>query len=112
MTEKYITNLIKRCVQSPQQPWKLRKPADLKATEKQTIQKEHILDPLPVGYRFTGSDYVDMEGNFSSYHPDFDLHAQRYLEEENKDIMRKNEAIQSYNADLIEFKVQEIIRTS
>ena len=112
LTEKYITNLIKRCVQSPQQPWKLRKPADLKATEKQTIQKEHILDPLPVGYRFTGSDYVDMEGNFSSYHPDFDLHAQRYLEEENKDIMRKNEAIQSYNADLIEFKVQEIIRTS
>jgi hypothetical protein len=110
LSERYLTNLIKRCVQSPQQTLKLREPADLRATEKQKIQKEHVFDPLPEGYQFTGFNYVDMDGNISNFHPHFNQYANHYLEKENQDVLKKNEAIQSYNSDLVDLQVKQIIR--
>ena len=108
LSEKHVKKLIEKCVQPPQEFWKVREPADLRATEKQEIQKEHLFDPLPEGFRFTGSDYVDMDGNISKWHPDFDKYAMNYLEEENKEAQKKNAQIQSYNADLVELQVREI----
>ena len=111
LTKAYARDLIQRCVQPPLPERKLREVNDLRASEKQTIQKEHILDPLPEGYRFTGTNYVDCFGEHTAFHPDFDKHATTYLEKENEDIARTNKEIASRNSSLVDFEVLDLVST-
>ncbi|QDZ19091.1 hypothetical protein A3770_02p16090 [Chloropicon primus] len=100
ITEEYAKRLISKCVQEKRVTKGLREPKDLKASEKEIIKKEHALDPLPDGYRFTGSSFVDCFGDHRDLHPDFEEHAKLFLEKEREETRRYNEEIERYNSQL------------
>lgn len=58
-----------------------------------TLQKERHLEPLPAGWFYNGSQYMDMSGEKQSKHPEFNTFLQQYVDEE-------NESIREYNAQI------------
>lgn len=108
VTEEYVRGLMGKCVQAPQDLRKLRNPVDLKASEKEIIKKEHVLDPLPDGYRFTGSSFVDCFGDHNELHPEFEKHAKQFLEKEWEETRKQNEEIERYNNKLEGLKMLDV----
>lgn len=63
------------------------------------FQKEKHLEPLPPGWFYNGSQYVDMSGERLDRHPDFDKFLQQYVDKENQGIYEYNNKI-----DQLEYK--------
>lgn len=49
--------------------------------EKESLRKVHLFDPLPDGWFFNGSAYVDFEGHSSRYHPLMDSLVAQYMQQ-------------------------------
>ncbi|KAK1948509.1 Uncharacterized protein P3T76_000798 [Phytophthora citrophthora] len=50
-------------------PNQIRSKASISLDEKREIQRQHAMDPLPEGYLFDGTNYVDFFGGRYEFHP-------------------------------------------
>ncbi|XP_070539878.1 dynein axonemal assembly factor 9-like [Ptychodera flava] len=62
--------------------------------ELKNIHTKHHLDPLPEGWFYNGTQYVNMSGEKSNSHPGLDQFIQQYLENINKQIDNYNAQIE------------------
>ncbi|KER21996.1 hypothetical protein T265_14964 [Opisthorchis viverrini] len=67
--------------------------SDLSKADLEKIHEKYHLHPLPAGWYYTGSYYVNMNGDKSFQHPNFDAFVQEYLEGENTKIAARNARI-------------------
>ncbi|TGZ68064.1 hypothetical protein CRM22_004459 [Opisthorchis felineus] len=67
--------------------------SDLSKADLEKIHEKYHLHPLPAGWYYTGSYYVNMNGDKSFQHPNFEAFVQEYLEGENTKIAARNARI-------------------
>lgn len=59
----------------------------LSLTERKQLRAKFLTEPaLPSGYCFNGNDYVDNDGKYSTYRPDFEQLLEKWVVQYNKDI--------------------------
>ncbi|XP_043920017.1 dynein axonemal assembly factor 9 [Protopterus annectens] len=66
----------------------------------QEIKKVHVkrhLDPLPPGYFYNGTQFVNFLGEKNDYHPLMDQFINEYVEECNKEIEKYNKELEGQN---------------
>ncbi|CAM9889768.1 unnamed protein product, partial [Heterosigma akashiwo] len=56
----------------------------------------HNQDPLPEGWFFDGSVYVDINGNRLTHRPDIDHFIEKFIETENRRISDAKAEVVSY----------------
>jgi hypothetical protein len=56
---------------------------DLTAEERRMIRRDHLHEPLPDGYFFNGSNFVDFDGKEYQEHPFMDKFIEVFLQKRN-----------------------------
>lgn len=59
------------------------------------------LEPLPAGWFYNGSQYIDMMGERMSEHPDFQKFLQEFVD-------KKNETIRAYNNEIDKIEYHDL----
>ncbi|RLN06554.1 hypothetical protein BBO99_00007858 [Phytophthora kernoviae] len=71
-------------------PNQVRSKASITSEEKREIQRQHAMDPLPDGYLFDGTNYVDFFGGRYEFHPSIDQFVDEYITAANDDRKATN----------------------
>uniref|UniRef100_A0A6U4YMJ1 Uncharacterized protein n=1 Tax=Hemiselmis andersenii TaxID=464988 RepID=A0A6U4YMJ1_HEMAN len=69
----------------------LRTEKDLTAEERSNIKAQSVSEPLPDGFFFNGSNFVDFDGTVFQYHPEMDRLVAEYLEQSNQSLRAANQ---------------------
>lgn len=71
---------------------KIRSRSSVTMEERRVLQKKHELDPLPEGYLYDGTGYVDFIGNKLQFHPKMDQFIENFLQDQNATQQKHNKA--------------------
>ncbi|KAG7391241.1 hypothetical protein PHYPSEUDO_005602 [Phytophthora pseudosyringae] len=71
-------------------PNQVRSKASISLDEKREIQRQHAMDPLPEGYLFDGTNYVDFFGGRYEFHPCIAQFIDEYITAANDDRKATN----------------------
>ncbi|KAF1793614.1 hypothetical protein GQ600_19168 [Phytophthora cactorum] len=71
-------------------PNQIRSKASISLDEKREIQRQHAMDPLPEGYLFDGTNYVDFFGGRYEFHPCITQFIDEYITAANDDRKATN----------------------
>ncbi|KAG6958365.1 hypothetical protein JG687_00009431 [Phytophthora cactorum] len=71
-------------------PNQIRSKASISLDEKREIQRQHEMDPLPEGYLFDGTNYVDFFGGRYEFHPCIAQFIDEYITAANDDRKATN----------------------
>ncbi|KAL3673896.1 hypothetical protein V7S43_001583 [Phytophthora oleae] len=71
-------------------PNQVRSKASISLDEKREIQRQHAMDPLPEGYLFDGTNYVDFFGGRYEFHPCIAQFIDEYITTANDDRKATN----------------------
>ncbi|KAG1703370.1 hypothetical protein DVH05_008278 [Phytophthora capsici] len=71
-------------------PNQIRSKASITLDEKREIQRQHAMDPLPEGYLFDGTNYVDFFGGRYEFHPCIAQFIDEYITTVNEDRKATN----------------------
>ncbi|EGZ27818.1 hypothetical protein PHYSODRAFT_471902 [Phytophthora sojae] len=71
-------------------PNQVRSKASISLEEKREIQRQHAMDPLPEGYLFDGTNYVDFFGGRYEFHPCIAQFIDEYVTAANDDRKATN----------------------
>ncbi|KAG6960437.1 hypothetical protein JG688_00009598 [Phytophthora aleatoria] len=71
-------------------PNQIRSKASISLDEKREIQRQHAMDPLPEGYLFDGTNYVDFFGGRYEFHPCIAQFIDEYITAANDDRKATN----------------------
>ncbi|KAF6030280.1 C20orf194 [Bugula neritina] len=90
LNEEVLKAMLRSCV--PPQPKKkeLLSVKTLDRITKKKIHDERHLEPLPSGWFYNGSQYVDMTGERTDRHPEFDRFIQEYVDQHNAEVEEHN----------------------
>jgi hypothetical protein len=86
------------CLQDPS--------ATLAAGELHAIQEKHRFDPLPEGYYFTGSSYVDPFGACTQNHPCMEEFIAQYIAQAEQQLQANQAAYTAANS--AQFRVVDV----
>ncbi|XP_053314085.1 dynein axonemal assembly factor 9 [Spea bombifrons] len=93
LKEEEVKDWLRQCAKQKPQRKALRTRGTLTAQEIRGIHAKHRLDPLPDGYFYNGSQFVNFLGGKTDYHPLMDQFIYDYVNDANKEI-------EKYNRDL------------
>ncbi|KAE8888984.1 hypothetical protein PF003_g26977 [Phytophthora fragariae] len=71
-------------------PNQVRSKASISPQEKRELQRQHAMDPLPEGYLFDGTNYVDFFGGRYEFHPCIAQFIDEYITDANDDRKATN----------------------
>ncbi|RLN85510.1 hypothetical protein BBJ28_00011089 [Nothophytophthora sp. Chile5] len=71
-------------------PHQVRSKATISLEEKREVQRQHAMDPLPDGYLFDGSTYVDFFGGRYEFHPNIARFIDEHISAANDDRKATN----------------------
>ncbi|XP_065071231.1 dynein axonemal assembly factor 9-like [Rhopilema esculentum] len=80
------------------QTWTMQRKSFLKREDiskeiLEDIKVKHKLEPLPAGWFFNGSQYLNFEGEKMFDHPSFEKHVDEYIQKVNKEITSYNDRV-------------------
>ncbi|KAI9996013.1 hypothetical protein PInf_013191 [Phytophthora infestans] len=88
--EKLRDHLLNCYAHAEASPSQIRSKASITLDEKREIQRQHAMDPLPDGYMFDGTNYVDFFGGRYEFHPCIAQFIDEYITAVNDDRKATN----------------------
>ncbi|KAL8584001.1 hypothetical protein ACOMHN_048608 [Nucella lapillus] len=93
LAEHTLKDWLRACTkQKPDKKKNIAK-ADISPAQMSKIHKEHHLEPLPSGWFYNGTQYVNMSGEKTDQHPLMKDFITNYLKAKNEEIDKYNAAI-------------------
>ncbi|KAJ1213307.1 hypothetical protein NDU88_000945 [Pleurodeles waltl] len=106
LKEEELKDWLRQCAKQKPQRKPLRTRGMLSLQEVKNIHVKRHLDPLPEGYYYNGTQFVNFLGEKTDYHPLMDQFIDDYIEETNHEIEKYNKELeeQEYH-DVFEHKM-------
>ncbi|KAM8776321.1 dynein axonemal assembly factor 9 isoform 2-T2 [Rhynchonycteris naso] len=105
LKEESVKDWLRQCAKQKPQRKALKTRGMLTQQEIRSIHVKRHLDPLPAGYFYNGTQFVNFFGDKTDFHPLMDQFMNDYVEEANREIEKYNRELdqQEYH-DLFEQK--------
>ncbi|XP_053560295.1 dynein axonemal assembly factor 9 [Bombina bombina] len=94
LKEEVIKEWLRQCAKQKPQRKLLRTRGTLTLQEIRSIHAKHHLDPLPQGYFYNGTQFVNFLGEKTDYHPLMDQFIYDYVKEANREIEKYNRELE------------------
>ncbi|XP_069488352.1 dynein axonemal assembly factor 9 isoform X2 [Ambystoma mexicanum] len=94
LKEEELKDWLRLCAKQKPQRKPLRTRGMLTLQEIKNIHAKHHLDPLPEGYFYNGTQFVNFLGEKTDYHPLMDHFINDYMEAANKEIEKYNKELE------------------
>ncbi|KAM4709710.1 dynein axonemal assembly factor 9 [Discoglossus pictus] len=94
LKEEDIKDWLRQCAKQKPQRKAFRTRGTLTLQEIRSIHAKHHLDPLPPGYFYNGTQFVNFLGEKTDYHPLMDQFIYDYLNEANREIEKYNKELE------------------
>ena len=96
LLEELLSNCSPYCLPDKQ----VKTASDLSNDEKSRIQEQNSELPVPEGWWFDGSSFVDVHGRRSTVRPDTDYLNGLFVEEQNEDVVKYNKLLGEVKSSL------------
>ncbi|KAM9329799.1 dynein axonemal assembly factor 9 [Gastrophryne carolinensis] len=94
LKENELKDWLRQCAKQKPQKKAFRTRGSLTAQEIRSIHAKRHLDPLPIGYFYNGTQFVNFLGEKTDYHPLMDQFIYDYVKEVNKEIEKYNRELE------------------
>lgn len=101
MDKEIVSDMFQLCYPYHIQERKELTFCDLSSALLHEISAKHIDIPLPTGWWYNGSIYLDVHGNTKFQRPDIELIADIYLSQKNSELMEYNAMINKFKKVLV-----------
>lgn len=89
----YLGDIIEHCVPFSLPDKSMKSAGDLSPHELVQVQQKYSEEPIPEGWWFDGTSYVDIYGKRSTLRPDIDQLSDKFTREQNKDVKKYNQLL-------------------